>query len=128
ACSSLPRTTEARVDDMEPATFASIPPKTESLRVFESEPALAPLGQLSVLDSSANESGRRVRGSRRAKVAVVLTDSVVVATSMLAAALRCTALGTKPEDSRTLLIVSIIALPLWLGVFARYRLYQTAAV
>jgi exopolysaccharide biosynthesis polyprenyl glycosylphosphotransferase len=113
---------------MEPATFASIPPKTESLRVFESEPALPPLGQLSVLDSSANESGRRVRGSRRAKVAVVLTDSVVVATSMLAAALICTALGTKPEDPRTLLIVSIIALPLWLGVFARYRLYQTAAV
>src|SRR5690242_8493375 len=36
--------------------------------------------------------------------------------------------GANPQSAGTLLLVSALALPVWLGVFARYRLYQTASV
>ena len=59
---------------------------------------------------------------------MIAGDAVVVATAMLVAAALCRLLGTKPVGSGTLLLVSALALPVWLGVFARYRLYQTASV
>jgi exopolysaccharide biosynthesis polyprenyl glycosylphosphotransferase len=63
-----------------------------------------------------------------AKSAVIAGDAVTIATAMALAAVTCAVVGAKAEGTRTLAIVSGISVPLWLGVFARYRLYRTAAV
>jgi exopolysaccharide biosynthesis polyprenyl glycosylphosphotransferase len=77
-------------------------------------------------------SPRDVRTRRRramyAKAAVVATDAVAIATAMALAAATCMAIGAKTEVNRALLFVCTAAVPLWIGVFARYRLYRTAAV
>jgi exopolysaccharide biosynthesis polyprenyl glycosylphosphotransferase len=68
------------------------------------------------------------RGSHRAKAAVITADAVAISIAMTLAAWFCALLGTKPEGNDALLLVGVVSLPLWLGIFARYRLYTTAAV
>jgi exopolysaccharide biosynthesis polyprenyl glycosylphosphotransferase len=53
---------------------------------------------------------------------------VAVATAMLLAALVRHAMFDVPEAIGPVVIVAVVALPVWLGVFARYKLYTAAAV
>ncbi|MCU1465355.1 MAG: putative undecaprenyl-phosphate glycosylphosphotransferase [Actinomycetia bacterium] len=70
----------------------------------------------------------RAQGSRIAKLAVAGADAVAVATAMLLAALVRHAMFDAPEAIGPVIIVAVVALPVWLGVFARYKLYTAAAV
>ena len=112
---------------MEPVSFAGVPTKRRDPPDIIDTKKFSENVQLSIVHTSGAGTSRS-RGSRFAKAAVMLSDALTIATAMLLAAVLCAVLGTKPEGSGTLLLVSVIALPLWLGVFARYRLYQTAAV
>jgi exopolysaccharide biosynthesis polyprenyl glycosylphosphotransferase len=68
------------------------------------------------------------RGSRAAKVAVVLLDTVAIALAMaLAAWIRRVAVST-PEALGPIALTGALALPVWLCVFARYKLYTAAAI
>jgi len=68
------------------------------------------------------------RGSRGAKLAVIATDAAAIALAMVIAAwLRQIAVG-EPEALRPVVLTGAVALPLWLCVFARYKLYTAAAV
>jgi exopolysaccharide biosynthesis polyprenyl glycosylphosphotransferase len=70
----------------------------------------------------------RARGSRIAKLAVAGADAVAVAVAMFLAALVRHAMFDEPEALGPVLVVAVVALPVWLGVFARYKLYTAAAV
>jgi exopolysaccharide biosynthesis polyprenyl glycosylphosphotransferase len=112
---------------MEPAVFAGVLSKRRDRAESFDVPRLTARGQLFSVDASPGDTGRSL-GSRFMKTAVVLTDAATVITAMVVSAALCSALGTKPEGSTELSAIGLLALPLWLGVFARYRLYQTAAV
>ncbi len=76
----------------------------------------------------ADKSRPRSHGSRYAKSAVVAADAVAIATAMgIAAWIRWMASST-PEALGPLWLTAAIAIPVWLGVFARYKLYSAAAV
>ena len=70
----------------------------------------------------------RARGSRVAKLAVAGADAVAIASAMALAALARRAFFQEPEALAPVFIVGTVALPVWLGVFARYKLYTAAAV
>ncbi len=92
----------------------------------EFEPVLLPGGELR--RASADDVRTRQRRATYAKAAVVATDMVAISIAMALAAAICAAIGAKTEVNRSLLFVSCVSVPLWAGVFARYRLYRTAAV
>jgi exopolysaccharide biosynthesis polyprenyl glycosylphosphotransferase len=70
----------------------------------------------------------RARGSRVAKLAVAGADAVAIAAAMVLAAVVRRALFDMPEALSPVVIVGALALPVWLCVFARYKLYTAAAV
>jgi exopolysaccharide biosynthesis polyprenyl glycosylphosphotransferase len=112
---------------VEPVAFAGVLTKRGDAMQLIDTKELSENAQLSILDTTRAASARS-RGSRVAKTAVIVSDAVVIAMAMLLAAVLCGLVGAKPEGSEALLFVSALALPVWLGVFARYRLYQTATV
>jgi exopolysaccharide biosynthesis polyprenyl glycosylphosphotransferase len=66
-------------------------------------------------------------GSRTAKIAVVAADAAAIAAAMaLAAWIRW--IANDNEAFGPLWVTAILAMPIWLGVFARYKLYTAAAV
>ena len=68
------------------------------------------------------------RGSRGAKLAVIGADALAIAAAMAVAAwLRHIAIA-KPEALAPIVLTGALALPMWLCVFARYKLYTAAAV
>jgi exopolysaccharide biosynthesis polyprenyl glycosylphosphotransferase len=68
------------------------------------------------------------RGSRGAKVAVVCADSAAIVTAMCVAVwLRVTVISS-PAEIGPIVLTGALSLPLWLCVFARYKLYTAAAV
>jgi exopolysaccharide biosynthesis polyprenyl glycosylphosphotransferase len=70
----------------------------------------------------------QARGSRGAKVAVVAVDAILILIAMETALwLRMKTLDTEASIG-PILITGAIALPIWLCVFARYKLYTAAAV
>ncbi|HUI47478.1 MAG TPA: sugar transferase [Acidimicrobiia bacterium] len=67
------------------------------------------------------------KGRRGAKAAVVACDTLAIALAMtLAAILRSTM--SPPEAMAPVIVLCAATLPLWLCVFARYKLYTAAAV
>jgi exopolysaccharide biosynthesis polyprenyl glycosylphosphotransferase len=83
--------------------------------------------RLSSLDDRP-ELRAAVRRSRMAKATVVAADGLAIATAMVLAAGLYKEFGTTTEPSESLLLTAAISLPVWLGVFARHKLYLTAAV
>jgi exopolysaccharide biosynthesis polyprenyl glycosylphosphotransferase len=68
-----------------------------------------------------------VRGSRAAKAAVLAADATAIVVAMaLAAWTRWVA--NENEAFTPLWITAALSMPIWLGVFARYKLYTAAAV
>jgi exopolysaccharide biosynthesis polyprenyl glycosylphosphotransferase len=68
------------------------------------------------------------RGSRGAKLAVIGTDAAAIVTAMVIAAwLRFTVISA-PEELGPIVLTGAVAVPIWLCVFARYKLYTAAAV
>ena len=68
------------------------------------------------------------RGSRGAKLAVIGTDAAAIALAMIIAAwLRDVVVGG-PAALGPVILTGAVALPVWLCVFARYKLYTAAAV
>jgi exopolysaccharide biosynthesis polyprenyl glycosylphosphotransferase len=112
---------------VQPVAFAGVLTKREGAIPLGETNELSPSGQISILDTR-REASARSRRSRLAKGAVVLSDAVVIVTAMLLATVLRGPVGANPQSAGTLLLVSALALPVWLGVFARYRLYQTATV
>ncbi|MGH8976965.1 MAG: sugar transferase [Acidimicrobiia bacterium] len=77
------------------------------------------------------DAGRETyRGSRTAKATMMVADLCTVALAMFAAALL--ALSLAPDghsmSPATMAFAGIVASPLWLGLFARYKLYSASAV
>lgn len=70
----------------------------------------------------------RARGSRIAKPAVAAADAVAIVIAMALAAWIRRWLFNMPEALPPIFVVGALALPVWLGVFARYKLYTAAAV
>jgi len=69
----------------------------------------------------------RSHGSRVAKVAVIAADACMIAAAMaLAAWARW--LATGDEAIGPLLLAGLVSMPVWLGMFGRYKLYTAAAV
>jgi exopolysaccharide biosynthesis polyprenyl glycosylphosphotransferase len=112
---------------VEPVAFAGVLNKRRDAPDIIDTKKFSEGVQLSIVHTSGPGTSRS-RGSRVAKAAVLICDALVIATAMFVAGVLCSLLGAKDEGSGTLLLVSALALLLWLGVFARYRLYQTAAV
>src|SRR4051812_4161023 len=77
---------------------------------------------------TARRQRAAARGSRGAKLAVIGTDAAAIVCAMSVAAwLRLTVIGA-PEAFGPILLTGLVAVPLWLCVFARYKLYTAAAV
>ena len=112
---------------MEPVAFAGVLKERRDAPDIIDTKKFSENVQLSIIHTGGPGLSRS-RGSRFAKAGVLVADALTIATAMLVAAVLCSLLGAKPEGSGTLLLVSTVSLGLWLGVFARYRLYQTAAV
>jgi exopolysaccharide biosynthesis polyprenyl glycosylphosphotransferase len=70
----------------------------------------------------------RSHGSRTAKLAVVASDALAIIAAMVLAASIRAVISETPEALGPLWLIGAIALPVWLAVFARYRLYSGAAV
>jgi len=104
---------------------------------YESRAAHAVDDQIEVPDPTVVHQGgelgtdrlrHRVHGSRTAKCAVVLADVVAVAASMCIAVWARNRLLTRPEPLGPIVRTSVASLLMWPIVFARYRLYTTAAI
>ena len=70
----------------------------------------------------------KAHGSRWAKVAVIAADAVTIAVAMAAAAWLRMVAGDTPERLAPLWLTAALSIPVWLIVFARYKLYSAAAV
>jgi exopolysaccharide biosynthesis polyprenyl glycosylphosphotransferase len=78
---------------------------------------------------TARRQRAAARGSRGAKLAVILADATAIVLSMILAAwLRMTVVGSPGEAVGPIILTGAVAVPLWLCVFARYKLYTAAAV
>jgi FlaA1/EpsC-like NDP-sugar epimerase len=75
-----------------------------------------------------DQSRPRSHGSRAAKFTVLGADALAIAAAMALAALIRAAEGHASQAIGPLSLVAVLALPVWLAVFARYKLYKTAAV
>jgi exopolysaccharide biosynthesis polyprenyl glycosylphosphotransferase len=78
----------------------------------------------------ALDAGRDTfRGSRAAKFALVTADLFTIALAMFAAAVVSTVYeGSNPVRPASIALAGLLAAPLWLLVFARYKLYNASAV
>jgi exopolysaccharide biosynthesis polyprenyl glycosylphosphotransferase len=77
---------------------------------------------------TARRQRAAARGSRGAKLAVIGTDAAAIVCAMSVAAwLRLTVIAA-PEAFAPILLTGAVAVPMWLCVFARYKLYTAAAV
>jgi len=92
--------------------------------------AATPEIEFTTPEQEARAHGLRetAHGSRFAKPAVMAADVVTIAASMLAAAAIADAFANRRAITTTTLFVAVVSLPVWVGVFARYKLYKTAAV
>jgi exopolysaccharide biosynthesis polyprenyl glycosylphosphotransferase len=70
------------------------------------------------------------RGSRAAKCSLMFADLFTIALAMFAAALVRTMAEVSDQAMRpgTAILAGLLAAPLWLGVFARYKLYSASTV
>ena len=67
-------------------------------------------------------------GSRTAKLVVVGTDALAVVVAMTAAAWVRQLAMQRPEAITPIIVTAAFSLPVWICVFARYKLYSAAAV
>ena len=74
------------------------------------------------------EQRPRARGSRTAKLAVTGADAVAIALAMALAAWIRQVMFDTPESLGPIVLIGGLALPMWLCVFARYKLYTAAAI
>ena len=74
---------------------------------------------------TSREPRTRPHGSRAIKRAVVAVDALAITLSMALAALLG---GHSASEFVPYWLVNAVAIPVWLAVFARYKLYKTAAV
>jgi exopolysaccharide biosynthesis polyprenyl glycosylphosphotransferase len=78
---------------------------------------------------SARQQRAAARGSRGAKIAVISTDAAAIVAAMSVAVwLRQVTVGGPPQEIGPVLLTGAVAVPIWLCVFARYKLYTAAAV
>ncbi len=78
---------------------------------------------------SARQQRVAARGSRGAKIAVISTDAAAIVAAMSVAVwLRQVTVGGPPQELGPVLLTGTVAVPIWLCVFARYKLYTAAAV
>jgi exopolysaccharide biosynthesis polyprenyl glycosylphosphotransferase len=76
----------------------------------------------------AHHHRHAARGSRAAKLAVVAVDAIAIVIAMaLAVWARMETLET-PASIAPIVLTGALAVPIWLCVFARYKLYTAAAV
>ena len=99
---------------------------------LESTPEPAGIAELAdlhpdIFDATAKPRAR-TRGSRVAKTAVVVVDAVAIAGAMALAIGWRSVLSNQPASVSRYWLTGLIALPLWIGLFARYKLYSAAAV
>lgn len=92
------------------------------------EEAARSISHKSQIGQSSRQQRAAARGSRGAKIAVISTDAAAIVASMSVAAwLRQTSVNT-PEALGPMVLTGVLAVPIWLCVFARYKLYTAAAV
>ena len=70
----------------------------------------------------------KAHGSRAAKLLVLAADTVAIATAMAVAAWIRWIANDTPEALGPLWITALVSIPVWLAVFARYKLYTAAAI
>jgi exopolysaccharide biosynthesis polyprenyl glycosylphosphotransferase len=70
------------------------------------------------------------RGSRAAKSALMGADLLTIAVAMTVAAsfVSMSAVDGQPMSAGAVVLLGVLAAPLWLGLFARYKLYSASAV
>jgi exopolysaccharide biosynthesis polyprenyl glycosylphosphotransferase len=84
-------------------------------------------GEVSVVDGL--DAGRDTfRGSRTAKLSLMFADVCTIALAMFVAARFRPMSGNADSSAGELLLAGLVAVPLWLGLFARYKLYSASAV
>jgi exopolysaccharide biosynthesis polyprenyl glycosylphosphotransferase len=89
----------------------------------------APLSSLvAVPQRVATQERPRARGSRAAKIAVMGADALAIAAAMVVAAWIRWVANDAPEALEPLWITAAVSLPVWLIIFARYKLYSAAAI
>jgi exopolysaccharide biosynthesis polyprenyl glycosylphosphotransferase len=102
---------------------------TPDPNAVERAEAARPGSAIPRVTQSARQQRAAARGSRGAKIAVISTDAAAIVASMSVAAwLRQVTVGGPPEALGPILLTGAVAVPIWLCVFARYKLYTAAAV